>query len=813
MEAAGILGIHSGCCRLFGQLCDDVSFAGGIVYRLLCCCKILIEFSHFKCLSVCVRKLVVCGEGVMGRFGAMSIRRQMILLVVVMAIVPLGIIAYSVFNQRTNDLREARLIVERLANEVANDQKALIAGSEQLLSTLAYVPAVQQRDVTVVNSLFADLIKHTPQITNILMIDSTGLVWASALPMRGTIMANDRRFFKNVMATGRFSSGEYTVGRVLNRPALSFGYPITDASGRIRDIATVAFTVTKYAELLKITPLSRNTSLQLTDHKGTILFASPSAELIGKQDREDLSRRMANGPDEGSFEAVGNTGVRRIFYYKKLRLGSEATPYMYVRAGIAKQPLLSRTNSALLTNAAVMLAVLLLSLGVTVYISKHGILNKINALRDATQKVARGDLDVHVSDYVSGGEIGELGQSFDDMAQALIRDNAERKRAEEAVREIENIFNLFLEYSPIYIFFKDEQIRAIKLSRNYEQLLGRPVEELLGRTMDDLFPSELARSMIADDQRILREGVPVQVEETLNGRIYSTLKFPIIQEGRTPMLAGFTMDITVQKQAEKEILRLNSELEQRVHTRTAQLQEAFKEQEAFNYSVSHDLRAPLRHINSFSAMLQEEFGDLLPEKAHVYLERIEKASSRMGELIDDLLQLSRVSRAEMRQVPVNLSDIARHVAEMLQGTRPDRAVEYVIADGMVVRGDPTLLRLALENLLGNAWKYTGQRQSACIEFGRTTVDGRDVYFVRDNGAGFDMAYVGKLFHPFQRLHGQEFEGTGIGLATVRRIVERHNGRIWGEGTEGEGATFYFSLGQSPEEETTNISTSSIVGGA
>jgi light-regulated signal transduction histidine kinase (bacteriophytochrome) len=194
-------------------------------------------------------------------------------------------------------------------------------------------------------------------------------------------------------------------------------------------------------------------------------------------------------------------------------------------------------------------------------------------------------------------------------------------------------------------------------------------------------------------------------------------------------------------------------------------------------------------------MLQDEFAELLPEKACHYLDRIVKASSMMGELIDDLLQLSRVGRAEMSQVPVNLSDLARHVVEMLQGTRPDRSVEYVIADDMVAMGDRTLLRLTLENLLGNAWKYTERQPSARIEFGTAVVDHEETFFVRDNGVGFDMTYADKLFHPFQRLHGQEFEGTGIGLATVRRIIERHNGRVWGEGKEGEGATFYFTLGE------------------
>jgi len=247
------------------------------------------------------------------------------------------------------------------------------------------------------------------------------------------------------------------------------------------------------------------------------------------------------------------------------------------------------------------------------------------------------------------------------------------------------------------------------------------------------------------------------------------------------------------QQAEIALNQLNRELDCRIIERTAQLESASREQEAFSYSVSHDLRAPLRHINSFSTMLQEEFGDALPTQAHNYLNRIRTASNRMGELIDDLLQLSRVGRVELRQMPVNLSHLAQQIVEMLRGTMPERTVEIQIDADMTVEGDPTLLQLALENLLGNAWKYSGQQPDARIEFGKTLIDGRDTYFVKDNGAGFDMTFVNKLFHPFQRLHGQEFEGTGIGLATVRRIIERHNGTTWGEGKEGIGATFYFTL--------------------
>lgn len=253
-------------------------------------------------------------------------------------------------------------------------------------------------------------------------------------------------------------------------------------------------------------------------------------------------------------------------------------------------------------------------------------------------------------------------------------------------------------------------------------------------------------------------------------------------------------------QHQAEIEALNSSLEQRVRERTAELEQsnraletANREMESFSYSVSHDLRAPLRHINGYSQALGEEFGKLLDVTGKEYLKRICAASDRMALLIDDLLELSRVTRTELHRKSINLSSICRSIAKSLRESEPERDTTFVIADGAVAQGDPLLMRQVLENILGNAWKYTSKTPGAIIEFGISPSHSTTTYFVKDNGVGFDMAYSGKLFGAFQRLHGAEFEGTGIGLATVQRIIQRHGGTIWAEGSEGHGATFYFTL--------------------
>jgi PAS domain S-box-containing protein len=265
-------------------------------------------------------------------------------------------------------------------------------------------------------------------------------------------------------------------------------------------------------------------------------------------------------------------------------------------------------------------------------------------------------------------------------------------------------------------------------------------------------------------------------------------------------LVGVAIDITARKQAEQEVSRLNAELEGRVGARTAQLEVANQELEAFAYSVSHDLRAPLRGIRGFSEALLERCATQLDEQGQDLLRRVCEASQRMNRLIDDLLKLSRIGRSALHWQPVNLSAVAEAIVADLRKTEPGREVEVVIERNLRAEGDERLLGIVLTNLLANAWKFTSHQPEARVEFGFTTQT-EPAFFVRDNGVGFDMAHAGKLFGVFQRLHSTgEFPGTGIGLATVQRIIKRHRGRVWATGVVNQGATFYFSLPETRDFE-------------
>ncbi|MDO9079954.1 MAG: HAMP domain-containing sensor histidine kinase, partial [Desulfuromonadales bacterium] len=358
---------------------------------------------------------------------------------------------------------------------------------------------------------------------------------------------------------------------------------------------------------------------------------------------------MEDGPDKDTFEFVRRDGDNRITTYRKLWLPGEQKPYMYVRAGISKKEVLTKSNNALLTNISTLLIFVVLSFLAAFIIGKRSIVDRISILKQASQRLAGGDLDFKVSRQISGGELGSFAETFDVMAHQL------------GVRE-------------------------------------------------------------------------------------------------------------------------------------KSLQEANRELEAFNYTLSHDLRSYLTRITLAGESLQEIEGERVGDEGKYFLQVILDSSQRMDELIATMLTLAHISQQELQRQGVNLSALAEHICGELVKTEPDRALHFDISPGLQVAGDLNLLQVVMENLLGNACKYTKGKAETYISFNAKQQDDRLIFAIADNGAGFDMAEAEKLFRPFQRLsNARSFPGFGIGLTTVERIIKRHGGEIWAEATLGEGATFYFTI--------------------
>jgi signal transduction histidine kinase len=413
-------------------------------------------------------------------------------------------------------------------------------------------------------------------------------------------------------------------------------------------------------------------------------------------------------------------------------------------------------------------------------------------------------------------------------------------------------FQLLFESSPalLLVLAPDPAFTIVAVSNAHLRTTMKRREEIIGRGVFDVFPDSPDNldtgipSLRASLQRVVRDKVidtmalikyDIERPQSDGGgfeeRYWSVVNSPVIQNGNLELIINRAEDVT-------EFIRLKKTEEQRNHSgneerdqqkmeidlyqrareiqqandqlrmaqnsinelnatlkrQNTQLQSTNKELESFSYSVSHDLRAPLRAVDGFSLAILEDYADKLDDQGKDHLQRVRSASQRMGILIDDMLNLSRISRMELTRQRVNLSEIATEIAAELRQSAPDRSAEFIIAPNLFAEVDPRLLRIMLTNLLGNAWKFTAKRADARIEFGASTEVLSQAYFIRDNGAGFDMTYANKLFGAFQRLHSTtDFPGTGIGLAIVQRIISRHGGQIWAEAKINSGATFYFVL--------------------
>lgn len=379
----------------------------------------------------------------------------------------------------------------------------------------------------------------------------------------------------------------------------------------------------------------------------------------------------------------------------------------------------------------------------------------------------------------------------------IFSDDTARRKALDSARREENFSAALVHSMPGAFFLLDSRGVLRRWNENLQGTTGRSAEALEGMRALDLFQPESHDLLRRQARRALAHHDATFEADLLDvagaGRTHAFSLYRIDLDG-SPYILGTGLDIRARKEAERGVLALNQQLETRVRERTAELLTAMRELESFSYSVSHDLAAPLRGIDGFSRMIEEDYADLLDDRGRDHIRRIRAATQRMHRLIDDLLGLARITRNEMNRQSVDISQMADEISSELRRAEPGRRAEFLIQPSMRVYADANLLRIAIDNLLRNAWKFTGRNEAARIEVGCLPRDRELVYFVKDDGAGFDMRYASKLFGPFQRLHSAgEFAGSGIGLAIVHRVVLRHGGRIWAEADVERGACFYFTL--------------------
>lgn len=381
-------------------------------------------------------------------------------------------------------------------------------------------------------------------------------------------------------------------------------------------------------------------------------------------------------------------------------------------------------------------------------------------------------------------ELEERKRAEDKIRQLNVELELRVRRRTAALRASEEKFRALAENNPLQIARYDGDGRYLYLNHLGTQSRFSP-ERVIGKTLREVFGDHPTISFAEEKIRqVFESGQPLKTEYGLKNFVGLWSIAPEFDpQGKVVSVISTTLDITERKRTEEELRH-----------RSAELQAANRELEAFSYSVSHDLRAPLRAIDGFTRILMDDFSSQLPEDGLMFLQRTRYAAQNMGQLIDDLLRLSRITRAELNRQEIDLRAIAHEILEQLQSAEPGRKIKVVVASNLTLRGDERLVRVALENLLNNAWKFTAKARRASIKVGKLTRKGKDIFYVRDNGVGFNMQYVDKLFGPFQRLHTvDEFPGTGIGLAIVKRIIHKHGGEIWPESEPDKGATFYFTL--------------------
>ena len=411
---------------------------------------------------------------------SLSIRTLVLGLVLLMMLFPIGLIVYTGTLLQDHEISRATSIASSTVDQIYSNQTQLLSGLEQLVTTISFFPAIQTHSKSGSEHLLSILVAANSNISNILIADAGGSVWASALPHMAETSVADRRYFKNALASGTFSSGEYMVGRIRRSPLFGFAYPVKNSSGRISDVIIVTVPLDMYSTLYQGEMASPMPSILLVDHAGTILYSSVDMGLVGKKDRQDLFARMSAGHEKGVFEAAGNLGIKRFFSYRALRLKHETVPYIYIRSGLDKKFVLKSSNRQVGYMLAALSALLLVSFGLALYVSKKGIFDKLSRLQDAAVSIAHGDFSVRMSDKASGGELDGIVRAFDELADNLSSNISTLQDSDSALKQSEKKYRELVEKAHTIILKMDVNGRITYFNEYAESFFGFSEQELLG---------------------------------------------------------------------------------------------------------------------------------------------------------------------------------------------------------------------------------------------------------------------------------------------------------------------------------------------
>ena len=748
-----------------------------------------------------------------------SVRTYLSLLALAVAVPCAALLVYAVTNEARREKRQLEATTLSLAQLVAAQARQFLNEAEIVAVKLSQRPLVRAVDAQQRDPVFDQFLDLHPQFANLILCDADGRVLQSASKAPEDIpMENLRAQWSDaVVRNGRFTVGKPIIGQLTRRWVCVLGQPVKNAEGNLVGVLGMSVDLGRFHTVASPIHLPAHSTLTIINQEGTVIIRSPEAQhWIGKTvQTAEITKSILNR-QEGNVIARDIDQERRICGFATI-----AGVGWRVYAGIPNSFALVGTRLKTVKTSLISGALLGLVIALVLFLARF-INEPIRMLFNATVAAAEGRSEKAVP--VTGPkEIAAVAAQFNRMLASRQQKEAEiqkltselEKRVTERTAELEQA-NKELQREVSVRKSAEEALSCHRMelqgyidsmstmnakvapdgtlllvNRITQEATGLPLETLMRTNFLEghwwafdpavqhrvraAFAEACAGRSVSYDERVLVFGKVIDIHFSLipaSGR-----------DGQVSYIVAEARDITQRKQAEEALAE-----------RTGQLEATNKELEAFAYSVSHDLRAPLRAIDGFTKALFDDYQSRLDEEGISYLHRVRTATNRMSHLIDDLLHLSRISRSELQWATVDLSALAAEIVSNVKESNPGRAVDLILRPGMLTRGDPRLLRVVVENLLRNSWKFTRDKNPARIEFGMRPISGVNTFFVDDNGAGFDMTYAGKLFGAFQRLHSSdEYEGTGIGLATVQRIVHRHGGRVWAEGRIDQGATFFFTL--------------------